>query len=144
MPGEYSSRERGWEDDSPPCLGRVRPGLDACAPAVDLSRGSPRPDRIQAVHLISVCPWAEGESKDVSTVLLGSRLLRPTSCTTPGAWTGAVLMPHQVTAFGQGRKGRHLLPGVYTRPGPAPTQPMTCDFAGTPPTAASTSTSWGP
>ncbi len=38
---------------------------------------APRPERIQAVHLTGVCPYAEGESKDVSTVLLGSQLLTP-------------------------------------------------------------------
>jgi hypothetical protein len=27
--------------------------------------------RIQAVHLTGVCPYAEGESKDVTSVLLG-------------------------------------------------------------------------
>ena len=95
---------------------------------------APRPDRIQAVHLISVCPFAEGESKDVSTVLLGSRLLTPYFLfDADGTWTRAVLMPHEVVVSGQGWKARHLLPGVYTRPGPAPKQPVTCDFAGTTP-----------
>jgi hypothetical protein len=95
---------------------------------------APRPDRIQAVHLTSECPWAEGEDKDVSTVLLGSRLLTPYFLfDADGTWTRAVLMPHEVVVSGPGWKARHLLPGVYTRPGPAPKQPVTCDFAGTTP-----------
>jgi len=99
---------------------------------------APPPVRIQAVQLASVgplfCPWAEGESKDVRTVLLGSQLLTPYFLfDADGTWTRAVLMPHEVVVSGQGWKARHLLPGVYTRPGPAPKQPVTCDFAGTTP-----------
>jgi len=96
---------------------------------------APRPDRIQAVHLTSECPWAEGESKDVSSVLLGSRLLTPYFLfDASGRWTRAVLMPYQVTASGPGLKARHILPDVpYTRSGPAPNQPLTCDFAGSTP-----------
>lgn len=95
---------------------------------------APPPERIQTVHLTGVCPWSEGGSKDVSTVLLGSQLLAPYFLFDPkGAWTGAVLMPYEVLASGEGLKSRHLLPGEYTRPGPAPGQPVTCEFAGTAP-----------
>ena len=95
---------------------------------------APSPDRIQAVHLTGVCPWAEGESKDVSTVLLGNRLTTPYFLfDASGTWTRAVLMPHKVIASGEGLKSRHLLPGEYTRPDRAPTQPVTCDFAGSTP-----------
>ena len=73
---------------------------------------APSPDRIQAVHLTGVCPWAEGESKDVSTVLLGNRLTTPYFLfDASGTWTRAVLMPHKVIASGEGLKSRHLLPG---------------------------------
>ena len=93
---------------------------------------APSPERIQAVHLTGVCPYAEGESKDVSTVLLGSRLLTPYFLfDARGTWPRAVLMPKKVVASGEGLKARHLLPGEYTRPGPAPKQPVTCDFVGT-------------
>jgi len=95
---------------------------------------APSPHRIQAVHLTGVCPFAEGESKDVSTVLLGNRLTTPYFLfDARGRWTRAVLMPYKVLADGPGLKARHLLPGVYTRPGPAPDQPVTCDFAGSTP-----------
>jgi hypothetical protein len=95
---------------------------------------APPPDRVQAVHLTGICPWAEGESKDVSTVLLGNRLMTPYFLfDARGTWTRAVLMPNTVTASGEGLKARHLLPGVYTRPGPAPAQPVTCEFVGTTP-----------
>ena len=98
---------------------------------------APRPARIQTVHLTGVCPWAEGESKDVSTVLLGSRLLTPYFLfDASGTWTRAVLMPYKVVASGEGLKARHLLPGEYTRPGRAPKQPVTCDFAGSTPDGA--------
>ena len=92
---------------------------------------APSPKRIQAMHLTGVCPWAENQSKDVSTVLLGSRLMLPYFLfDTRGTWTRAVLMPYKVIASGEGLKARHLLPGEYTRPGRAPKQPVTCDFAG--------------
>jgi hypothetical protein len=92
---------------------------------------APTRERIQAVHLTGVCPWAEGQSKDVSTVLLGSRLMTPYFLfDASGAWTRAVLMPYKVFASGEGLKARHLLPGEYTRPGRAPNRPVTCDFAG--------------
>ena len=95
---------------------------------------APRPDRIQAVHLTGVCPWAEGESKDVRSVLLGSRLMTPYFLfDVRGTWTRAVLKPHTVLASGEGLKTRHLLPGEYIRPGPAPIQPVTCEFAGSTP-----------
>jgi hypothetical protein len=92
---------------------------------------APAPARIQAVHLTGVCPFAEGESKDVTTVLLGNRLLTPYFLfDAKGRWTRAVLMPYKVLADGPGLKARHLLPGEYTRPGLAPDQPLTCDFTG--------------
>jgi hypothetical protein len=94
---------------------------------------APSPDRIQAVHLTSECPWAEGESKDVSTVLLGSQPLTPYFLfdLSGGTWTRAILMPYEVFAFGPGLKARHIVPGeLYTRPGPAPEQTLTCEFAG--------------
>jgi hypothetical protein len=94
---------------------------------------APRPERIQAVQLTSVCPFAEGASKNVSTVLLGSRLMTPYFLFTEGIWTRAVLMPYIVTASGPGLKARHLLPGAYIRPGPAPEQTLTCDFVGSTP-----------
>jgi hypothetical protein len=92
---------------------------------------APSSVRIQAVHLTGVCPWAEGESKDVSSVLLGNRLMTPYFLfDARGTWTRAVLMPYKVLADGPGLKARHLLPGTYTRPGPAPKQLVTCDFVG--------------
>jgi len=95
---------------------------------------APSPDRIQAVHLTGVCPWSEGESKDISTVLLGNRLMTPYFLfDAMGTWTRAVLMPKTVIASGEGWKARHLLPGEYTRPGRAPDQPVTCEFAGSTP-----------
>ena len=99
---------------------------------------APQPDRIQVVHLTGVCPFAEGESKDVSTVLLGSQVLAPYFLfdARGGTWTGAILMPYKVFASGEGLKARHLLPGEYTRRGPAPAQPLTCNFAGTTPDGA--------
>ena len=95
---------------------------------------APPPERIQTVHLTGVCPWSEGGSKDVSTVLLGNRLTTPYFLfDARGTWTRVVLMPHKVLASGAGWKARHLLPGVYTRPAPAPAEPVTCEFAGTTP-----------
>ena len=95
---------------------------------------APRPERIQAVHLTGVCPFAEGESKDVSTVLLGNQLLTPYFLfDARGTWTRAVLMPDTVTASGEGLKARHLVPDVYIRPGPAPKELVTCEFVGTTP-----------
>jgi len=96
---------------------------------------APSPDRVQAVPITGVCPYAEGESKDVTTVLLGNRLLAPYFLfDLSGRWTRAVLMPHTVIASGEGLKARHLLPDVpYTRPGPAPDQTLTCDFVGSTP-----------
>jgi hypothetical protein len=98
---------------------------------------APRPERIQTVHLTGVCPFAEGESKDVTSVLLADRLLTPYFLfDARGRWTRAVLMPYKVLADGPGLKARHLLPGVYTRPGPAPKPTVTCDFAGSTPDGA--------
>ncbi len=99
------------------------------------SAAATRPaQRIQVAHLTGVCPFAEGESKDVSTVLVGDKVLLPYFLfDTGGTWTRAILMPYKVIASGDGLKARHLLPGVYTRRGPAPKQPVTCDFAGTNP-----------
>ena len=58
------------------------------------------------MHLTGVCPCAEGESKDVSTVLLGSRLLTPYFLfDARGRWTRAVLMPYKVVASGDGTEG---------------------------------------
>ena len=92
---------------------------------------APSSERTKAVHLTGVCPWAEGESKDVTSVLLGDRLMTPYFLfDSRGRWTHAVLMPYKVLADGPGLKARHLLPGTYTRPGPAPDQPLTCDFTG--------------
>ena len=92
---------------------------------------APRPARIQTVHLTGVCPYAEGESKDVSTLLLGSRLLTPYFLFDARGVPRAVLIPKKVVASGEGLKARHLLPGEYTRGGPAPRKPVTCDFVGT-------------
>jgi hypothetical protein len=95
---------------------------------------APPPERIRAVHLTGVCPFAEGESKDVTSVLLGNRLLTPYFLfDTRGRWTRTILMPKTVLASGEGLKARHLLPGLYTRSGPAPDQPVTCDFVGSTP-----------
>jgi len=92
---------------------------------------APSPGRVQAVPLTGVCPWAEGESKDVTSVLLGNRMFTPYFIfDTSGRWTRAVLMPYKVIASGEGLKARHLLPGEYTRPGRPPKQPVTCEFAG--------------
>ena len=92
---------------------------------------APRPERIQAVHLTGVCPYAEGESKDVSTVLLGSQLLTPYFLFDARSVPRALLIPKKVVASGEGLKARHLLPGEYIRPGPAPRTPVTCEFTGT-------------
>ena len=92
---------------------------------------APSPDRIRAVHLTGVCPYAEGESKDVSSLLLGSRLLTPYFLFDASGVPRAVLIPKKVVASGEGLKARHLLPGEYTRGGPAPRMPVTCDFVGT-------------
>ena len=91
---------------------------------------TPLPGQIQAVHLTGVCPFAEGEGKDVSTVLLGNQLTTPYILIARGTGARAILMPYRVTASGEGLKARHLLPGEYTRPGLAPDQPLTCDFTG--------------
>ena len=72
---------------------------------------APRPERIRTVHLTGVCPYAEGESKDVSTVLLGSRLLTPYFLFDTGRVPRAVLIPKKVVASGEGLKARHLLRG---------------------------------
>ena len=92
---------------------------------------APQPARIQTVHLTGVCPYAEGETKDVSTFLLGSRLLTPYFLFDVRGVPRAVLIPKKVLASGEGLKARHLLPGEYTRGGPAPRKPVTCDFVGT-------------
>ena len=89
------------------------------------------PKRIQAVHLTGVCPYAEGESKEVSSLLLGDRLLTPYFLFDARGVARAVLIPQKVVASGEGLKARHLLPGEYTRGGPAPRTPVTCDFVGT-------------
>lgn len=95
---------------------------------------TPSPGPIQTVQLSGICPFSEGQSKEVSTVLIGKHLLAPYFLfDAKGAWTGAILMPYDVLASGEGLKSRHLLPGEYLRPGPAPKQPITCDFAGTTP-----------
>jgi len=91
------------------------------------------PKRIQAVHLTGVCPYAEGESKDVSSFLLGSQLLTPYLLFDASGVLRAVLIPKKVEAGGDGLKARHLLPGTYTRGGPAPRKPVTCEFIGTNP-----------
>ena len=46
--------------------------------------------------------------------------------------TGTWLFPYKVTVvIGEGLKARHLVPGeTYTRPGPQPTNLVTCDFTG--------------
>lgn len=46
--------------------------------------------------------------------------------------TGQWLHPYEVTVIsGDGLKARHLVPGdVFTRPGPPPKDPVTCDFRG--------------
>jgi len=127
-----TSRERGWGN-----MTRHR-ALAALVLALMLAFlqptsavAAPRPERIQTVDLTGVCPFAEGESKDVSTVLLGSRLMTPYFLfDARGRWTRAVLLPYKVIASGEGLKARHLLPGEYTRPGRAPAKPVTCDFAG--------------
>ena len=92
---------------------------------------APSPGRIQAVQLTGICPYAEGESKEVSTFLLGSRLLTPYFLFDARGVARAVLIPKKVLASGEGLKARHLLPGEYTQGGPAPKQPVTCDFVGT-------------
>ena len=81
---------------------------------------APSPDRTQAVHLTGICPYAEGESKDVSSLLLGNRLLTPYFLFDASGVPRAVLIPKKVVASGEGLKARHLLPGEYTRGGPAP------------------------
>lgn len=81
------------------------------------------------LRLTGICPWSEGASKEVSAVLRGP-LLAPYSILDAKGKTVAVLKPYQVTASGEGLKSRHLLPGVYTRRGPAPRAPITCDFGG--------------
>jgi hypothetical protein len=91
---------------------------------------APSPDRIQAVRLTGVCPYAEGESKDVTTFLLGDRLLSPYFLLDARGVLRAVLIPRKVVASGEGLKARHLLPGEYTRGGASPRKPVTCDFAG--------------
>ena len=92
---------------------------------------APQPARIQTVHLTGICPYAEGESKDVSSLLLGSQLLTPYFLFDARGVARAVLIPKKVLASGEGLKARHLLPGEYTQGGPAPKQPVTCDFVGT-------------
>jgi len=67
------------------------------------------------------------------SVLLGSRLLTPYLLFDAGGALRAVLIPKKVVASGEGLKARHLLPGEYTRGGPAPRTPVTCDFVGTTP-----------
>jgi hypothetical protein len=94
---------------------------------------APPPERIQAVQLTSpICPWADGESKVVSTLLLGNRVLTPYFLFVEGTWRG-VLMPYRVTASGEGLKARHLIPDVYIRPGRAPKELVTCEFTGSTP-----------
>ena len=46
--------------------------------------------------------------------------------------TGQQLFPYELTIIsGDGLKARHLTPGeTYTRPGPEPTDLVTCDFTG--------------
>lgn len=46
--------------------------------------------------------------------------------------TGQQLFPYEVTIIsGDGLKARHLTPGeTYTRPGPEPSDLVTCDFTG--------------
>ena len=92
---------------------------------------APSPERTKAVHLTGVCPYAEGESKDVTSLLLGSRLLTPYFLFDARGLPRAVLLPKTVVASGEGLKARHLLPGEYTLGGPAPRKPVTCDFVGT-------------
>ena len=90
-----------------------------------------QPARIQTVNLTGVCPYAEGESKDVSTLLLGSQLLTPYFLFDARGLPRAVLIPKKVLASGAGLKARHLLPGEYVRGGATPRKPVTCDFVGT-------------
>ena len=95
---------------------------------------APSATRVQTTQLTGVCPFAEGESKDVKTVLLADKVLLPYFLfDLKDTWTGAVLMPYKVVASGEGLKSRHLLPGEYTRRGPAPKNKVTCDFVGTTP-----------
>lgn len=97
------------------------------------ARATAKPgEPVQELQMTGVCPWLEGESKVVTTVLRGDRLLAPYFLMNDkGAWTGAVLLPYEVTASGEGLKSRHLLPGTYTRSGPAPADAVSCSFTGT-------------
>ena len=91
------------------------------------------------VSLSGICPWSEGTSKEASTQLRGQNVLAPYFLYDARGFTGAVLEPYQVTASGDGLDGlksRHFLPGVYTRPGPAPADSIECTFAGTTPDGA--------
>jgi hypothetical protein len=90
-------------------------------------------ERVEPVALTGVCPWLEGESKVVTTVMLGRSPFTPLFLFDEKGttWTRSILLPYEVTVDGDGLKSRHLLPGeTYTRSGPAPSHPVTCTFGG--------------
>lgn len=103
--------------------------------AIQPAAAAPVDDPAQGLALTSVCPVAEGASKDVSAVHPAGGLFGPYFLYALDAkgtlTTFAVLFPYQVTFSGEGLKSRHVTPDLtYTRPGRAPANRIECTFNG--------------
>lgn len=94
--------------------------------------GAAPDDTLKGLVLSGICPGQTGDLKSVIAIQNGSGLWSPFSLMTSDfRELKQKFHPYQILATGEGLKTRHLTPGVmYTKPGPAPENPVACVLAG--------------